>query len=70
MPNKSASRQKLANEIFEVYGKIKRLDNFDAVTKAMEFAEEKLGLKNDSTDGVLQWLEKQEANNFANVSAE
>jgi hypothetical protein len=28
MPNKSAQRQKLANEIFEVYGEIKRYDDF------------------------------------------
>lgn len=70
MPNKSPRRQQLANEIFEVYGEIKRLDNFEAVTKAMDFAEEKLGLKDDSQNGVLQWLQKNEASNFANVSPE
>lgn len=72
MPNKSLQRQKQANEIFELYGEIKRLDNFDAVTKAMDFAEKKLGLQDDSNQhpGVLQWLEKQEQNGFVDVTAE
>lgn len=71
MPNKSTSRQKLANEIFEVYNEIKRLDNFEAVTKALEFARKKLGLTDDSSvRGVLQWLQNNESDNFARVSAE
>jgi hypothetical protein len=71
MPNKSASRQKLANEIFEVYNEIKRLDNFEAVTNALEFARKKLGLTDDSSvRGVLQWLQNNESDNFARVSAE
>ena len=72
MPNKSPQRQKHANEIFELYGEIKRIDNFDAVTKAMDFAERKLGLLDDSDQhpGILQWLKKKEETDFAGVSAE
>lgn len=71
--NKSESRQKLQDEIFETIGELKQKQGYESMRLAIGFALQHLGTINDvgmhtNPKSIIGYLQKQEINNFDNVT--